>query len=325
MTMEENNAIEGFAPQQPDTRIYKGYKNEYEDVDALLNALVKTDNVPNDVFEKLKLRSATRYYCPICVIAGQMVVNFQYEKQEGDRTVRLKDGMQAGAFLSIPCHVTGALPEGIDLKDEIDEQVSLGGANMKDLEALADKGYTVDFPEGVDGDAVVDQYKDQMLAMIKDFAMKILKEELNNPSKLKINGFEYNQNAPDDEMIPGATMCLQPVTILEYEYEGNVFKATYYEGGLHAEYPVDNNSETVQKDYYKKMGLCVTGMVLMLILQFALIHTWIVTFIVLLGLGGYIYKLHRELSAIQGSASDQRGTQRAKYTAADFLRPLINK
>ena len=161
-----------------------------------------------------------------------------------------------------------------------------------------------------------------MLAMVKEHAMQVLKEELGNPSKLKINGFEFNQNAPDDEYIPGATLCKQPVTIMEYEYEGNVFKANYMKDELRADYPVDNDSEAVQKGYHKKMGICVCGIVLMLILQFALIHSWIVTLIVLLGLGGYIFKLHRELSAIQGSASDQRGTQRAKYTAADFLAPL---
>ncbi len=320
--MEENQMNMAVTPQEPDTKIYKGYNSEYEDVDALLNALVKTDNVPNDVFEKMKLRSVIRYYCPVCVIAGHILVNFQYEKQEGDRTVRIKDGMQSGAFLRIPCHVAGALPEDIVLQDEIGEEFTMGGANMKDLEALAQKGYTVLFPEGVDGDAVVDQYKDQMLAMVKEHAMQVLKEELGNPSKLKINGFEFNQNAPDDEYIPGATLCKQPVTIMEYEYEGNVFKANYMKDELRADYPVDNDSEAVQKGYHKKMGICVCGIVLMLILQFALIHSWIVTLIVLLGLGGYIFKLHRELSAIQGSASDQRGTQRAKYTAADFLAPL---
>ena len=303
--------------------VYKNFDKPNEDIDALLNYLVTTDNVPNDVFEHLKLRSVTRYYCPICVIAGQMLVNFSYEQQEGDRTVKVKDGMQAGAFLVIPCQVSGALPADISLSDEIMEELKLGKVDLKQLEDNSkEEGWKLEMPEGVDGDAVVDQYKDQMLAMVKDFAMKILKEELKNPSKLKIDGFEFKQNADDDEIFPGSKLCKQPVSIIEYEYKGNVFKAVYKKNEITAEYPVDSDSETVQNAYHKKMGLCVAGMVLMLILQFLLIHSWPVTFLVLLILGGVIFKFSRDLSKIQQAASGERGKIRDTLQVKDLFAAL---
>lgn len=228
--------------------------------------------------------------------------------------------MQAGAFLVIPCHVKGALPAEIVLQDEIMEEVSLGKADQKQLEEEAKaEGWKLELPEGVDGDAVVKQYESQMLAMVKDFAMKILKEELRNASKIKIDGFEYRQNAPDDEIIAGSTLCKQPVSIIEYEYKGQTFKAIYKKGEFVADYPEDNASKEVMSGYHKKMGICVAAMVLMLIIQFTLLHSWPVTFLVLVGLGGVLYKFYHDLSKILSDASGERGKAREAIKAEDLL------
>ena len=317
----ERNMVNGkFMDFLPTFRTYKDFTKEPKDVDALLNALVSTDNVPNDVFNHLKLLSVTRYFCPICVFAGEMLVSFSYEKQEGDRIAKISDTLQAGAFLTIPCHVQGALPEGVVLKDEISEEISLGDADQKQLEEDAKiKGWDIEFPEGVDADAVIRQYEKQMLAMVKDFAMKILKEELGNVNKLKINNFEFRQNAPDDEVIPGSQLCKQPVSIIKYEYKGQTYKAIYKEGELNANYPVDNDSKEIQGNYHKKMGICAIAALIMLVIQFTLLHSWPVTFLVLVGIGGYLFKLSHDLKKIQAEASGERGKVRETIKAEDML------
>lgn len=316
----ERNMVNGqIVDFLPKFKTYKNYKKT-EDIDALLNALVTTENVPNDVFEHLKLLSVTRYYCPICVFAGTMLVSFSCEKKDGDRTMQIKDTMQAGAFLSIPCHVQGALPEGIELRDEIAEEISLGDADQKQLEEEAkEKGWRIEFLEGVDADTVLQQYEKQMLAMIKDFAKKILKEELGNVSNLKINNFEFQQNAPDDDVIPGSQLCKQPVSIMEYSYKGQTFKGIYKGGELTADYPIDNDSKEVQSKYHKQMGICGAAMILMLIIQFVLLHSWPVTFLVLVGLGGYLFKLKYDLKKIQSEASGERGKARDAIKAENLL------
>lgn len=323
----ERNMVNGeYFDFLPTLRTYKNYESKTEDVDALLNALVTTHNVPNDVFENLHLRSVTRYYCPICVIAGQMFVNFSYEKQEGDRTRKISDTMQSGAFLVIPCHVNGALPADIVLQDEIMDEVSLGKVDQKQLEEEAKvEGWKLELPEGVDGDAVVKQYESQLLAMVKEYAMKILKEELRNVSKIKIEGFEFQQNAPDDEIIAGSTLCKQPVSIIEYEYKGQTFKGLYKKGEFVADYPEDNGSKEVMSSYHKKMGVCVVAMILMLILQFTLLHSWPATFLVLVGLGGVLYKFYHDLAKILSDASGERGKARETIKAEDLLAATKNR
>lgn len=317
----ERNMVNGqIVDFLPKFRTYKDYSKKPKEIDALLDALVSTDNVPNDVFSHLRLISVTRYYCPICVFAGKMLVGFSYEKQEGDRKAKISDTLQAGAFLSIPCHVQGALPEGIELKDEIAEEISLGDGDQRQLEEEAkEKGWKVEFPEGVDADTVLEQYEKQMLAMIKDFAMKILKEELGNVSNLKINNFEFQQNAPDDDVIPGAQLCKQPVSIIEYEYKGQKFKGIYKDGELNANFPVDNDSKEVQSKYHKQIGICAVAMFLMLVIQFTLLHSWPVTFLVLVGIGGYLFKLNHDLKKIQSEASGARGKVRDTIKAENLL------
>jgi hypothetical protein len=317
----ERNMVNGkYMDFLPSFRTYKDYSKEPKDVDALLDALVSTDNVPNDVFNHLRLLSVTRYYCPICVFAGKMLVSFSYEKQEGDKIAKISDTLQAGAFLCIPCHVQGALPEGIELKDEIAEEISLGDGDQKQFEDEAKaKGWKVEFPEGVDADTVIRQYEKQMLAMVKDFAMKILKEELGNVNKLRINNFEFRQNAPDDDVIPGSQLCKQPVSIIEYEYKGQTFKGIYKDGELNAVYPIDNDSKEFQGKFHKKMGICAIAAILMFVIQFTLLHSWPVTFLVLVGIGGYLFKLSRDLKRIQSEASGERSKVRGTIKAEDLL------
>ena len=169
----------------PVLKTYLDYNNSKpaEDVEALMNNLVTAHNVPNDIFEHLRLKSLTRYYVPLCVFAGAMTAHFTCEKTEGDQKVRISDVLQAGAFLKIPCHVKGACPDIVLQDDEILEQISLGTADEAKIKAEAEeKGLKVEFPEGVDADAVVKQYESQMLGMLREEAEKIIKNELGNVS-----------------------------------------------------------------------------------------------------------------------------------------------
>lgn len=304
-----------------DLKTYKDFSSPTEDVDALLNNLAKEDNVPNDIFDNLKLRSVTHYYVPLCVFAGEMTVQFSCERTQGDQVQKIKDTMVQGVFLKIPCHKSGVYPAVIEQCDEVFEEISLGTADKKELVNSA-KGWKVEFPEGVDAQAVVDQYQSQMLGMLREYAKDVLKEELGNVSKLKIEDLSFNAGGID-EHITGANLCRQPFSVMEYEYKGETFTAVYEKGKFIADkFPEDAGSKEVEGTYHKRMGICAVGIVLMLILQFALIHSWPVTFIVLVVLVGVLIKFRRDLSKIQEASSDARSSERAKLSAESFLAPL---
>ena len=67
------------------------------------------------------------------------------------------------------------------------------------------------------------------------------------------------------------------------------------------------------------MGICAIAALIMLVIQFTLLHSWPVTFLVLVGIGGYLFKLSHDLKKIQAEASGERGKVRETIKAEDML------
>lgn len=294
-----------------------------EDVEALMNNLVTEHNVPNDIFDHLRLKSLTRYYVPLCVFAGEMTAHFTCEKTEGDQKIKISNVLESGAFLKIPCHVQGACPEIVRQSDEVLEQLSLGTADEAKIKAEAEeKGWKVEFPEGVDADAVVRQYEKEMLGMLRQKAEEMIREELGNVSKLKITDFSFNAGGID-EHITGANLCRQPVSVMEYEYKGNVYQATYQEGEFtFGSHPEDTGSKEVQTKTRNRLYICAAVAVLILVLQVLLIQNWPTAFLLLVATGGAAYKFRRDLQKIRDAAADVRGQEKAKHSVEEYVAQL---
>lgn len=319
--MEEKTTMT-FAPV---LKTYLDYNNSKlaEDVEALMNNLVTVHNVPNDIFEHLRLKSLTRYYVPLCIFAGEMMAKFTCEKNEGDQIIKISDVLQSGVFLKIPCHVKGACPAIVQQSDEILEQISLGTADETKIKAeAAERGWQVEFPEGVDADTVVKQYESQMLDMLRKNAEKIIKDELGNVSKLKINDISFNANGID-EHITGANLCRQPVSVIEYEYKGITYQATYQKGQfIFDSYPEDDSSKEIQTTARHRLFICAAVAVLILVLQGILIHSWPVSFLLLVATGGVAYKFYHDLSKMLDAATDVRGQEKSKHGAEEYVSQL---
>ena len=320
MYIDEPEIMESMKPQ---LNIYKNFGSETEDVDALLNRLVTAENVPNDIFENLRLLSVTRYYAPQCVFSGTITVRYSYEQTKGEKVYKTTDVANMPAMLKIPCHVGGALPAEIEQRDEFLTSFNLDGTDEQTLLSNA-QGWTVEFPEGIDGEAVIDQYSEQMDKLLHDYAINKLKNDLGSVDKLKLLDLSFTQMAGG--IMDFVTLCRQPYSIIEYEYKGQSFKALYQQGefrdfGL----PVDDSTKKQNDRLTRHIGECAVGIVVMLILQFVLIHFWPVTLVVIAALLVLLFKFRKEQNTMNESASDERSTQKANYTAEKYLSALSHK
>lgn len=299
--------------------IYQNFGNAMEDVDTLLNALVKQDNVPNDVFEHLRLIKVTHYYVPLCFLIGQITMPYSYKKTEGNTLHKESNVMSAGVCIKVPCHVQGALPdEDLILNDEILTEFSHDNVDPEELVSEA-HGYTVAMPDGVDGDAVQYQHSDPIIKMARKYAEDLLKQELGEVDKLTLGDMSLTLNA-DDDIMPGTILCRQPISIIQYAYKDQTFKALYKQGCFTSNgYPIDNTMKDQDDKILFKAGLCVFGFIGMLIVQILFLHYWPVTLLVLIVLGGVFYYFWKQHKALQSAGSDVRSKRRNSVNAYDLL------
>ncbi|MBO4612428.1 MAG: hypothetical protein J5671_04570 [Bacteroidaceae bacterium] len=307
--------------------LYANYNSDTEDVDALLNALVTENNVPNDVFENLKLKRLTRFYVPVVLFAGQGTVEFSCEYKRGEDTYREKNTWTSGLVYKAAAYYSDGVPEQARLDEEISDKGFEVSSLHPDTLTSEAQGCEVIFPDAATPEEIVNANSSAMLDSMKEFMTDQLKRELKKQlgsfSNLKVSSVNFEQFADDDEFMPGTTICRQPVTVMEFEYKGQTYLADYRKDMFTCpRYPVDDTSAAVEKQAHTRMGYCAAAAGVVLLLQFLLLHMWSVTLILLLIVGGVTFKFYHDLSQVRQAAQGSRKTERNKVKAADMMADL---
>ena len=82
-----------------------------EDVRMMLQSLAKENNVPNDIFEHLKLTSDVHYFLPIYFVVGHIEAPYSYEKKKGDKIYHYEDTYMRPVCYKLPAYVGSDVPK----------------------------------------------------------------------------------------------------------------------------------------------------------------------------------------------------------------------
>ena len=109
--MDNSNSIE-----MPDfSKMKNVFRNMEisEDVRTMLQSLAKENNVPNDIFEHLKLISDVHYLLPVYFVVGHIEAPYSYEKQKGDKIYHYEDTYMRPVCYKLPAYVGTDVPKEV--------------------------------------------------------------------------------------------------------------------------------------------------------------------------------------------------------------------
>ncbi len=119
------------------------------------------------------------------------------------------------------------------------------------------------------------------------------------------------------------SLVFEEVAIVEYDYKGTTYKCVCRKDYVkHVSLPQDTESREVERQLNLRKNICLGAMGLIVVLQFALIHSWAFTLIALLIAFGVWFKFNYDLKKIQKASSGSRQEKLKGIKASDLLEPL---
>lgn len=320
--MDNSNSIE-----MPDfSKMKNVFRNMEisEDVRTMLQSLAKENNVPNDIFEHVKLISDVHYLLPVYLVAGHIEAPYSYEKQKGDKIYHYEDTYMRPVCYKLPAYVGTDVPKEAWVPVEMfDPDYSTTYIPPENLEKQK-VGWSIVEPDAGDVQEMLTFWGKDMAQLFKEQTREDLKKNLGSVDKLNIknNGFCLDDSPGMDPI----SLAFEEVAIVEYDYKGITYKCVCRKDYVkHVSLPQDTESREVERQLNLRKNICLGAMALIVVLQFALIHSWAFTLIALLIAFGVWYKFNYDLKKIQKASSGSRQEKLNSLKASDFLEPLKSK
>ena len=160
-----------------------------------------------------------------------------------------------------------------------------------------------------------------MAQLFKEQTREDLRKSLGSVDKLNIkdNGFCLDDSPGMDSI----SSAFEEVAIIEYDYKGNTYRCVCRKDYLkHVSLPQDTESKEVERQLNLRKNICLGAMALIVVLQFALIHSWAFTLVALLIAFGVWYKFYYDLKKIQKASSGSRQEKLSTIDATKLLEPF---
>lgn len=313
--------------QMPDfSKMKKVFRNleKGEEINMMLQSLARENNVPNDIFEHLKVTSDVHYFLPILFVVGQIQAPYSYEKKKGEKIYHYEDAYICPACFKLPAYAGSDVPKEAWVPLEMFEpKYSATYIPPENLEKQK-VGWTLIEPEAGEMGEVLTFWGKDMAKMFKEHTRQDLEKNLGSVDNLKIK---------DNSFAPGAGPGIDPISsayeevaIVEYDYKGTTYRCVCFKNEVkHVSIPQDSESKEIERQANLRKNICWGVMGLFLILHFVLIHSWIVTIIAIAIASAALFKFNHELKQIRNASSGSRLEKLKGINAIDLIEHLKNQ
>lgn len=297
--------------------------DDAEEVKLLLNSLAETNNVPQDIFENIKLTSDMHYFLPIYIIPGTISGTIGYDKRSGNVVKSYGNNYHQDVTLKIPAYYEGAFPDEVLTGIEFFEGELTTEEIRKDLIDKKDTGWTFKMAEHAKLDSVMNSANEEATNIMESIIMDAAKKEFKSVENLHVEDVGFDL-ASEDVLNNIKADTYEDVAMITYEYNGETYKAVVRKGiGVeHISLPQDSDSQAEDKKLKVRKNAGCGAAIFFLLLQFVLIHNWTITIVLVLIALGVWFKFNRDLNKKQGNATGSLKEKLSSIDPEQLLAPL---